>query len=498
MLDRVGLANRSEHKPQALSGGQCQRVAIARALIGNPAVILADEPTAALDTENALDVMKLFRRLAHDDGRIVVMVSHDQRLEKFADRVLRMEDGRLMSTRTEGSRPRIPVPEPVATALENAAGLGRSLPPGDGTRPETAGALRADLGQGRIALEGTPRTGPDRVRRLVVARCGEECGIRDDVAGRSAAGGPDAASVPPWREPGAPRSVGGMRVAAPIALRRTSRGRLERGAGPRTERESRSVTALGKVEARQGSMNLSITLPGILARVYVEEGQWFEKGQLLAELINDDLIARVDIATHELTQAEARLELLALGSRKEEIDEARAQVEGLNAQRAYLSNLKRMREQLFSRRAASKEEVLEIQSRADVNTKELEAATARWERLKVGPRQQEIAGAEAAVRVARAASRGDDHPRTEPAQGAPRGVRLAAPSQGRRKRFRHRSDPRSGRGRPARARNSRRGRREPGATGPRRTSGLRIHSRTMRALPWPGRSDASPAPWAGR
>jgi HlyD family secretion protein len=162
------------------------------------------------------------------------------------------------------------------------------------------------------------------------------------------------------------------------------------------------VIALGKVEARQGSMNLSITLPGILARVYVEEGQWIEKDQLLAELANDDLIARVDIATHELAQAEARLELLALGSRKEEIDEARAQVEGLNSQHAYLSNLKRMREQLFSRRAASREEVLEIQSRADVNTKELEAATARWERLKVGPRQQEIAGAEAAVRVARA------------------------------------------------------------------------------------------------
>ena len=100
-------------------------------------------------------------------------------------------------------------------------------------------------------------------------------------------------------------------------------------------------------------MNLSITLPGMLAKVYVEEGQWFEKGQVLAELMNEDLIARVDIATHELTQAEARLELLTLGSRKEEIDEARAQVEGLSSQHAYLSNLKRMREQLFSRRAAS-------------------------------------------------------------------------------------------------------------------------------------------------
>ncbi len=158
LLERVGLANRSEHKPQALSGGQCQRVAIARALIGNPAVILADEPTAALDTENALDVMKLFRRMAHDDGRIVVMVSHDQRLEKFADRVLRMEDGRLMSTRTEGSRPRIPVPEPVATALDNAAGLGRSLPPGDGTSPETAGVQRADDGQGASRLRAPHET----------------------------------------------------------------------------------------------------------------------------------------------------------------------------------------------------------------------------------------------------------------------------------------------------------------------------------------------------
>jgi putative ABC transport system ATP-binding protein len=402
LLDRVGLANRSEHKPRALSGGQCQRVAIARALIGNPAVILADEPTAALDTENALDVMRLFRGMAHDDGRIVVMVSHDHRLEKFADRVLRMEDGCLMSTRTDGSRPRILVPGPVATALSNAASEARLLPPGDRTSPETTDALRANDGQG-ASCSSAPHE-PDLIEAGALPSRGVVKNAASDT--KLAAAAPRAART--GRRLPRRASLMLLSVLVPCGLQLRLDSGEHRAAGSseaqvaQPKHISRSVIALGKVEAGQGSMNLSITLPGMLAKVYVEEGQWFEKGQVLAELMNEDLIARVDIATHELTQAEARLELLTLGSRKEEIDEARAQVEGLSSQHAYLSSLKRMREQLFSRRAASKEEVLEFQSRADVNTKELEAAMARWERLKAGPRQQEIAGAEAAIRVARA------------------------------------------------------------------------------------------------
>jgi putative ABC transport system ATP-binding protein len=402
LLDRVGLANRSEHKPRALSGGQCQRVAIARALIGNPAVILADEPTAALDTENALDVMKLFRGMAHNDGRIVVMVSHDHRLEKYADRVLRMEDGRLMATRTEGSRPCIPVAKAVATALDRAALEERSLPPGGRTSVETARAQRAD------DERGASRLSAPQERDLIKAGASSSRGVVTDAVSESTL---------PVAAPRAARTGRRLRRSAGVVLLGLlvtwgTHVRLQSGehraAGsseaqvPQPRRVSRSVTALGKVEARRGSMNLSIALPGILAKVNVEEGQWFEKGQVLAELISDDLLARVDMARHELAQAEANLEILALGSRKEEIDEARAEVEGSNAQRAYLTNLKRMRERLFARRAASQEEVLEIQSRADVNTKELEAATARWERLKAGPRQQEIAGAEAAVGAARA------------------------------------------------------------------------------------------------
>ena len=402
LLDRVGLANRSEHKPRALSGGQCQRVAIARALIGNPAVILADEPTGALDTENALDVMKLFRGMAHNDGRIVVMVSHDHRLEKYADRVLRMEDGRLMATRTEGPRPCIPVAEAVATALDHAAPLGRSLPPDGRTSAETARAQSADFERSALRLSAPQE--PDLIEAGASLSSREVKDAASETTGPAAA--PRAA-----RTGRRPRRIAGVMLLGLLMAWGThlrSQSVEHRAAGssepqvPQPKRVSRPVTALGKVEARRGSMNLSIPLPGTLAKVYVEEGQWFEKGQLLAELINDDLLARVDMATHELTQAEAHLELLALGSRKEEINEARAEVEGLNAQHAYLTNLKQMRERLFSRRAASQEEVLEIQSRADMNSKELEAATARWDRLKAGPRQQEIAGAAAAVRAARA------------------------------------------------------------------------------------------------
>jgi putative ABC transport system ATP-binding protein len=95
LLDLVGLSTRAHHLPADLSGGQKQRVAIARALGGNPPIIVGDEPTAALDTKTALSVMELLRELASAHGRAVVVVTHDPRLERFADRVVRVEDGRI-------------------------------------------------------------------------------------------------------------------------------------------------------------------------------------------------------------------------------------------------------------------------------------------------------------------------------------------------------------------------------------------------------------------
>ena len=93
LLELVGLGPRAHHLPADLSGGQKQRVAIARALGGNPPVLVGDEPTAALDTRTALAVMELLRELASSHGRAVVVVTHDPRLERFADRVIRVEDG---------------------------------------------------------------------------------------------------------------------------------------------------------------------------------------------------------------------------------------------------------------------------------------------------------------------------------------------------------------------------------------------------------------------
>lgn len=101
MLAAVGLADRTDRFPAQLSGGQRQRVAIARALIGNPAVILADEPTAALDSRAGRDVVDILRRLCSEHGTTVLMVTHDNRVLDIADRILTIEDGRILSERRQ-------------------------------------------------------------------------------------------------------------------------------------------------------------------------------------------------------------------------------------------------------------------------------------------------------------------------------------------------------------------------------------------------------------
>ena len=97
MLIRVGLEDRMNHYPNQLSGGQCQRVAIARALVGSPSILLADEPTGALDQKTGRQVMALFREL-NDEGRTIVMITHDLKIAQNARRVVHIIDGEL----TEG------------------------------------------------------------------------------------------------------------------------------------------------------------------------------------------------------------------------------------------------------------------------------------------------------------------------------------------------------------------------------------------------------------
>ena len=95
ILEKVGLGHRIDYYPDSLSGGQKQRVAIARALAGNPPLVLADEPTAALDSKTGRDVVNLMQRLAKEQHCTIVLVTHDNRILDIADRIVHMEDGRL-------------------------------------------------------------------------------------------------------------------------------------------------------------------------------------------------------------------------------------------------------------------------------------------------------------------------------------------------------------------------------------------------------------------
>jgi len=112
MLEAVGLADKVKVHPKQLSAGQCQRVALARALVGDPELILADEPTASLDAINGPEVMSLLLRLTTAQGKTAVVVTHDQRIFRFADRVLWLENGRIVET----VQPASPQPALLQTA----------------------------------------------------------------------------------------------------------------------------------------------------------------------------------------------------------------------------------------------------------------------------------------------------------------------------------------------------------------------------------------------
>ena len=93
-LDTVGLSDRVDHRPDQLSGGQCQRVAIARAIVGKPQLLLADEPTGALDSASGAQVMELFRQL-HESGSTIIMITHDQGIAQHAHTIMNIRDGVL-------------------------------------------------------------------------------------------------------------------------------------------------------------------------------------------------------------------------------------------------------------------------------------------------------------------------------------------------------------------------------------------------------------------
>ncbi|MGA7413240.1 MAG: ABC transporter ATP-binding protein [Bryobacteraceae bacterium] len=98
VLDLLGITQRLNHKPRALSGGEQQRVAIARAMVNQPAILLADEPTGNLDTENSNAVLNLLREVNHRVGQTILMITHNPEAASFADRIVSMRDGRILDS----------------------------------------------------------------------------------------------------------------------------------------------------------------------------------------------------------------------------------------------------------------------------------------------------------------------------------------------------------------------------------------------------------------
>jgi putative ABC transport system ATP-binding protein len=113
LLEQVGLAARAGHRPNQLSGGEQQRVAIARSLANNPAILLADEPTGNLDSATGAGVMDLLRRLNRDQRLTLVVVTHDPAVGAYADRVVRLRDGRIVAIETNAERPAADGPAPA-------------------------------------------------------------------------------------------------------------------------------------------------------------------------------------------------------------------------------------------------------------------------------------------------------------------------------------------------------------------------------------------------
>ena len=107
MLEAVGLTDRAHHRPDQLSGGQQQRVSIARALSMRPSLILADEPTANLDTENGKQIMDIMKKLNQDTGVTFVFATHDPRVISYAERVVTLQDGLIENDSKAGSKKRL-------------------------------------------------------------------------------------------------------------------------------------------------------------------------------------------------------------------------------------------------------------------------------------------------------------------------------------------------------------------------------------------------------
>ncbi len=173
LLGKLGLAERSDHKPGQLSGGQQQRVAIARALVNNPPVILADEPTGALDSKSGEEVMELLKNL-HSEGRTIILITHDEKVASHAERVIRISDGKIV----EESNSPVPAKD---TLYRDTASASTALPDISEATKMAMRSLRVNLFRTALTLLGIV-IGVAAVVTMLAIGAGSKQNILDQIS----------------------------------------------------------------------------------------------------------------------------------------------------------------------------------------------------------------------------------------------------------------------------------------------------------------------------
>ncbi len=171
-LERVGLGDRTDFKPTQLSGGQCQRVAIARAIVHNPKIILADEPTGALDTKSGAQIMEIFQSL-NDEGVTIVMITHEPEIAAHAKRVLHIRDGLLLGGAgqplpQEQAQKQPPVPPPPQPSLPKPVG-GTQAPPKANPAPKPVPAQAGSASEAKKAVPLEQKASPPPTGKVIPA-----------------------------------------------------------------------------------------------------------------------------------------------------------------------------------------------------------------------------------------------------------------------------------------------------------------------------------------
>jgi len=350
LLNLVGLSHKYDAFPADLSGGEKQRVAIARALSGNPGIILADEPTAALDSASGRIVMEKLRDLAQVQGRAVLIVTHDDRILDYAHRIIRIADGRIFSDSAA------PNALPAASS-EETAGAAPEIP------IETAPRWKAAKRPARRRF---------KLRWLAVAMILVAAGLAADLIG-----------------------FHGFRAPGTSAAQQTA-------AQPAARHAPLFISGAGRVEPASEEVRIGAPSPGRLVAVYVQEGQHMRQGQVIAALDNSDLTARIAQAQANVEMRQADLDRLESGA---SVNERNAAAAGVAEAQAILDNARAetaQRQALFVYGDVSRAELERSEREVHLAQTRLDKALANAAGLNSPAREEEKARASASLREAMA------------------------------------------------------------------------------------------------